>query len=286
MMIKTSNLAPKDNTPEILDIICSIAQFNFDHKNFKKDYLQASNPVLQGLAMLAEEIDFLKEENQKLKEKNATLERYNYTVAHDLKSPMMSSIGIIDLLKNEVDTELTEEQRELVDLLEETNLRGMTMVGEILEYTKASSSALDVYEVNLDALKAEVDKTYLLNNKVAINWPTKLPVIKHNETALKQVFNNLIGNAIKHNDKAICLINIEHREDDRFHYFSVIDNGPGIYGDDADKIFDLFKSSSGNNCNDGIGLAIVKQIVDRSKGRIWVDPTFKNGAKFTFSIPK
>lgn len=286
-MIINSDSASTKHSSELLEMICSIAQFKFDHNNFKTDSTNSANPIFQGLAMLAEEIEFLKEENQKLKEKNALLEKYNYTVAHDLKSPLMAANGIIDLLKNELSSPLDAEQQELVELLEETNNRGVSMISEILEYSKSTNSSFDLKQVDLLDIQLEIVKNYSGNHRVRISWPDKMPILLHNEMALKQVFNNLIGNAIKHNDKHLCEITITYNEDPSFHYFSVIDNGPGINKVDAEKIFDLFESSArGGNCNDGIGLAIVKQIVDRRKGKILVDPNFADGAKFTFSIPK
>lgn len=287
VMMANSKTANDSYSSDLLDMICSIAQFKFNHNNFKTSNLNASNPVFQGLAMLAEEIEFLKEENQKLRHRNTILEKYNYTVAHDLKSPLMAANGIIDLLKTEPDTPLTDEQTQLLELLEETNQRGVTMISEILEYSRTTNSSFELKEVGLSAIKEEIQKIHATDKHLRINWPEILPTVFHDEMALKQVLNNLIGNSIKHSDKTVCEVTISYKFDDSYHYLSVEDNGPGIQKHKQNKVFDLFEASvCSGNCNDGIGLAIVKQIVNRRGGEIWVDPTFENGAKFTFSIPK
>ena len=284
--MKTSTRkAPSDNS--LFEVICSIARLQFEPIELNQPDERTNDPTIQGLAMLSEEINRQRQEIMKLKRRNIRLERYNYTVAHDLKSPLLASLGIIELLEQEASPVLNDEQQEYLSLLKEANNQGIEMVKDILEYAQAKDIDLRLEEVPLEFLKSEISKIYRSHSLINIFWPPSLPVVHHNITALKQIFCNLIGNSIKHSDKEICEVRIEHWKDKKYHYLGLADNGLGIKYEDCSKIFDLFESlDTSRHFSHGIGLAIVKQLVQAAGGNVWIDSDFHTGARFILSIPK
>ena len=114
-----------------------------------------------------------------------------------------------------------------------------------------------------------------------------MPVIKYHETALTQIINNLIDNAVKYNDKEICQIEVQCAYQNDQYVISVADNGPGVLPEYREKIFDLFENLNTEKENStGIGLATIKKIVTDTNGRIWVESSENQGARFVFTIKK
>jgi light-regulated signal transduction histidine kinase (bacteriophytochrome) len=121
---------------------------------------------------------------------------------------------------------------------------------------------------------------------ITINILNKLPVVQGDKIKYQQIFQNLIGNAIKFNDKEKGVINIDVENQNSFYKFSVSDNGIGIEKKYYDKIFKIFQSLKVTKNSTGIGLSIVKKIVDIYKGEIWLESELNKGTTFYFTIKK
>jgi len=123
---------------------------------------------------------------------------------------------------------------------------------------------------------------------IAITTENQLPVIECEETHIIQVFQNLLSNAVKHIDKAQGQIRIGCVEEDGFWKFSVADNGPGIEEKYFEKIFQIFQTLSPRDDSEstGVGLTIIKKIVELYDGKIWVESTVGEGSTFFFTLPK
>lgn len=121
---------------------------------------------------------------------------------------------------------------------------------------------------------------------ISININPKLPVVQGDKTKLEQIFQNLISNAIKFCDKEKGFIDIDFKELDDFFQFSVKDNGMGIEEKYHEKIFKIFNYLNKSQDSSGIGLSIVKKIVDLHRGKIWLESTPGKGSTFYFTIKK
>jgi signal transduction histidine kinase len=123
---------------------------------------------------------------------------------------------------------------------------------------------------------------------IEITVEDKLPVLMCEKTQIVQIFQNLINNAIKYMDKPIGQIKVNCTEEDYFWKFGVTDNGPGIHHRHTEKIFKIFQTLSPRDGieSTGIGLSIVKKLVELNNGRVWVESDVGQGSTFFFTLPK
>ena len=151
--------------------------------------------------------------------------------------------------------------------------------------TTSFGTQLDVYDVDLDRLLNELLKGLLIPDHIQIST-SKLPVVKGDKYRLQQLFQNLISNAINYNDKPQGSIEIGYQDNGDFHQFFVKDNGMGIDEVYFDRIFKTFESLENNSNSTGIGLSIVKKIIDLYQGKIWVGSEIGKGTVFHFTLKK
>jgi signal transduction histidine kinase len=163
------------------------------------------------------------------------------------------------------------------------------MISSILEYSKQSLSEQTIEEVDVFELVNQISFLLFPPPQIKIVISENLPTIFTRKIKLQQVFQNLISNAIKYNDKPDGLIKIDVIKKESFYVFSVSDNGPGMQRQDADRIFKLFETGGNKSNNDsstGIGLNILKVLVEEQGGNVWVDSTEGIGSTFYFEWRK
>jgi len=140
--------------------------------------------------------------------------------------------------------------------------------------------------VNIIPILETIALTLGNEDNISIDFPKDVPLLEGSAIRFKQVFQNLTSNAIKYNDKPQCKILISAEIQDNFVRFSLQDNGPGIRPEYAERIFQLFQTlQSKRKDSTGVGLAIVKKIIDFYEGEIYLDPHFEEGARFYFTLP-
>jgi len=236
----------------------------------------------------------LKQYRQKLEKTNENLEKFAYTAAHDMKSPLNSAMGLIDIIEMELKGKGNEKTIEYLDLLKDTFNNTKQLINGILEYSKTGFSEIELKDIDLNILITKIANQYSTgkqalpaNRPVKIKIAQKMPIVRHYKTALSQIIDNLISNAVKYNNKKICEIYIKCIDKSTHYEISIADNGPGIADEYKEKIFDLFENlKTKKKSSSGIGLAIVKKLLTETNGRIWVDPVKKQGANFVFTIDK
>ncbi len=229
----------------------------------------------------------LKHYRQKLEQTNENLEKFAYTAAHDMKSPLNSAMGLIDIIGMELKGKENEKIIEYLNLLKGTFNDTKQLINGILEYSKTGFPKTELKDIDLNTFIAKITNQYSANKFVTIKVAQKLPKVRYYETALLQIINNLISNAVKYNNKELCEIIIKCIDKNTHYEISIADNGPGIVNEDKERIFDLFERLKTKKKNSsGIGLAIVKKLLTETNGRIWVEPTKKQGANFVFTIDK
>ena len=223
---------------------------------------------------------------QNLENRNQELSDYAHMVSHDLKSPLRSIDALSAWLKEDYADQLNEDANESFTLIRENVEKMDHLINGILQYSTINKNQDSTYEVDLNPLIEDIMKSIILPEYIQFEIASELPIILGDTYRLQQLFQNLIENAIKYNDKPEGRIRLSV-EDQRTHYqFSIQDNGKGIDKKYHEKIFNTFEKLENNPDSSGIGLSIVKKIVKLYKGDIWVESEVGQGTTFYFTLKK
>lgn len=222
------------------------------------------------------------------------LENFAYVVAHDLKSPLASVIGMAEIIISDFSTGMKKEGQEFLGDIVASGKRMGALIGDLLEFARAGKVEFARDPVPLKGMIEDVrqDIAYLLKSRnVTLNVPDELPSCYCDPIRFSQVWKNLISNSVKYNDKTSPLIEVAVREDpdnSSMYRFSVRDNGIGIEASELDRIFMPFQRAVKGSEYEGtgIGLAIVKRVVEYHGGRVWAESKLHEGTTFFFTIPK
>ncbi len=237
----------------------------------------------------------LQESNQRLQQRTVELESTNkelrnfaYIVSHDLKAPLRGISQLSSWLIQDHGETLAPEGKELLDLLINRVKRMDRLIDGILAYSRAGRPSEVVDDIDLDMLIPEVVKSLMPPVNINVTYDRGFPALRGNPTQIAQVFQNLLSNAIKFMDKPDGQIRIGCSEDENYWQFWIADNGPGIDPQYHEKIFQIFQTlrASDDTENSGIGLTIVKKIIETYGGTIWVESVSGQGSTFWFTYPK
>ncbi len=220
-----------------------------------------------------------------LKERNKELDEFAYIASHDLRAPLRAISNLTTWLEEDLADTIPKESRTQLALIRSRTERLSSFINGLLDYSRAGRQSLEVESVDLHALIGEVVETLAPPETISIIWPSEMPVINTYRLLLHQVLSNLISNAIKYHDKEDGKIEITMNVHADQLVFSVIDDGPGIDPAYHEKIFGIFQmlSSRDDVESAGIGLSIVKKIVEKQQGTLSVDSALGKGSKFTFT---
>lgn len=216
------------------------------------------------------------------------LDKFAYVVSHDLKAPLRAIGNLTGWIEEDMGDRLPPDVLEHFNTIKGRVVRMEGLINGILDYTKASKNTgeLQPFEVN-EVVCESIDLIGPPANAV-INVRDNLPSMKAERVKLQQVFLNLIHNAIKYNDKEDIQVEIGCEDAGNDWKFFVKDNGPGIEARYHEKIFVIFQTLNARDEVEsrGVGLAIVKKIIEEEGGKIWVESEKGKGATFYFSWPK
>lgn len=226
-----------------------------------------------------------------LRKVNEELENFAYIVSHDLKAPIRGIGSVADWLKEDYAHLMDDEGKNLLELMKRRVLRMQQLIEGILTYSRVGRKDGEKTKVDMNVILEEVVDTVasgLGSNDFDLNIPEKLPTITHNEVRMRQVFQNLISNAIKYGDKEKCIVKVTAKDVGDFWEFCVQDNGPGIKPIYHDRIFKIFQTLQARDKfeSTGVGLSIIKKIVEQENGKIWVESEEGKGCSFLFTLPK
>lgn len=223
---------------------------------------------------------------QALKDKeliNGQLERFMHVVAHDLKSPLSGIAGLLLLMKEEEEIIRSTFLSEYTNMAINATTQLADMITAILDYSREHQFRHKEEDVEVSELLQQLIKLLFPPAKVQIAIVDEMPVIHTSRQKLQQVFQNLLSNAIKYNDKEKAEITIGGKPDGDFYEFYVKDNGPGIEEKDNERIFKLFeKVDNEDDKGTGIGLNILKLLVETQGGKVWVESKLGDGSSFHF----
>lgn len=219
---------------------------------------------------------------------NEELRNFAYVVSHDLKAPLRGIGSLADWIVADQQERLDAEGQQHLKLLIQRVKRMDALIDGVLRYSRAGRLREAKAAVDLDKMVREVVDLLPRPAHVAVTFNKTLPVINTEKTRIQQVFQNLLSNAMRFIDKAEGRIEIDFEDAEDMWEFSVADNGPGIEARHFERIFQLFQTLNSRDRfeSTGVGLAIVKKIVDMYGGRVWVDSILGRGSTFSFSLPK
>jgi PAS domain S-box-containing protein len=233
----------------------------------------------------------LKNYTQKLEQSNKDLEQFAYIASHDLQEPLRMVSSFMTQLQNKYVNQLDDKAQTYINFAVDGAKRMRQIIVDLLEYSRVGTQTEKLQKLDLNEEVAEV--LSLLHpsiNKKNIDFEIdELPEINFSRTAIRQLFHNLIGNAIKYsNAKIRPKIEVKFKEDQYHFRFEISDNGIGIDSKHQEKIFQIFQRlhSKSQYSGTGLGLAICKKIVEKYGGKIWVDSQLEIGSSFFFTIPK
>ena len=221
-----------------------------------------------------------------LENSNKSLQEYAHIVSHDLKSPLRSISALSSWIQEDYKDVLDESGQQNLQLMQEKVSAMDKLIHGILEYSTANSSEISTSEVNLNEIIDCIKETIYIPEHVEISVPQCLPTILADSTKMQQLFQNIISNAVVHIDKQEGLVEVLCKEEECEWKFTIKDNGVGIPKEYHQKIFEIFQSIGNKERSTGIGLSIVKKIIDRYNGKIWVDSEVNKGTQFHFTISK
>lgn len=219
-----------------------------------------------------------------LEKQNKELSDYAHVVSHDLKSPIRNIEALLTWIRQDYESLIDEKGLETFNMVSDNLERMDSLIDGILKYSTIDKDNTDNQRVDLYDLLTKTIASMRVPTHVSIEVETELPAIQGNLFRLQQLFQNLIENSIRYNDKPICQIKVGARKVDEGHEFYVKDNGVGIERKYFDKIFQIFQSLDGNQKSSGIGLSVVKKIVDSYGGKVWLESEKDLGTTFFFTL--
>lgn len=222
-----------------------------------------------------------------LNRSNNALDRFAHVVSHDIKAPLNSIEGLTNLLKLELKGKISDAEMELVMKIHEQSRKTKEMIKGILQFAELKVQKGTTEHIDLNEVIENIRGTLMIPAHIKLLVTERLPILTIEKVLIYQVFQNLISNAIKYIDKPEGLIRITVATENGFYKFSISDNGPGIEKEYQSKIFDIFNTgqSSKGYDNTGIGLSIVKSIIEEKKGSIWLESIRGEGTTFYFTLP-
>ena len=245
-------------------------------------------PGSRQVAVLFNDITERQRTDEALHAANRELTDFATIVSHDLKSPLRAVSTLARWMQSDYADKLDEEGREnLAEMVRRVG-RMDRMIDDILAYSRLGRTEGKCEPVPLDDLVCGVVKDLSLPAQVHICVAAGLPVVHGEPVRLRQLFQNLIANAIQHGDKPRIEVRVDWADRGVFWQFTVVDNGPGIEERHFERIFKIFQTLAPKDKTNstGVGLALVKRIVEGARGRVWVESRVSQGSMFHFTWPK
>ncbi|MEX0968121.1 MAG: ATP-binding protein [Bacteroidia bacterium] len=230
----------------------------------------------------------LRQKNEELKASNKELQQFAYIASHDLKAPLRGISTLSQWLLEDYGEKLGEEGRSSLILLQERAKRMHRLIEGILQYSRIGRMRESIEETDVNVVLSELPKLLTIPKNIELIINKDLPVLEMEVTHINQIFLNLVGNAVKYNDKEKGEVRIKYSDLGDRHQFTVSDNGPGIDPKYHERIFEMFQTLQPDEDTEstGIGLTVVKKIVEFYGGEIIVDSEEEKGAAFIFTLPK
>jgi signal transduction histidine kinase len=250
------------------------------------------NNMLEQIQKRDNELELrVKNRTEELELANKELSAFSYSVAHDLKSPLRAINGFSKILKNSYESKLDDEGKNLLKLVIDNSTKLSKLIDDLLEFSKMQKREMTNNVIDMSKTAKEVYDELIVNEKDRIIdfKINPLPPANGDYAMLKQVWTNLISNALKYSrKKEKAEIEIGSKTTDNEIIYFIKDNGAGFDMAFIDKLFGVFQRlhSTEEFEGNGVGLALVKRIIERHNGKVWAEGKVNEGATFYFSFPR
>jgi PAS domain S-box-containing protein len=237
---------------------------------------------------LARMTSVLAQTTTSLEKRNAELDQFAYIVSHDLKAPLRAIANLSQWLEEDLEDHLTEDTRHQMNLMRSRVHRMEALINGLLQYSRVGRLHAELEPVDVEALLYDVIDSLAPPPEFTIKVMQGMPTLITERLPLEQVFANLISNGIKHHQRPDGQLVISVTEQADFYEFAVADDGIGIAPEFHKKVFVMFQTLEARDKveNTGVGLAIVKKIIEDKGGTISLESQLGQGATFRFSWPK
>ncbi len=271
----------------------TVEHVHYDREGNPRDYEVHGYPIFDEHGKVVQMIEYSlditerKKMEKALQDNAEKIKLFAYSISHDLKSPLIGIHGLVRLLCKRYEESLDDKGRSFCDQILKTSEHAVALVEEINAYIKAKEVALQFETMDpLEVLHMVREEFGALLGVRQIAWiePDWVPPIRADRQCMVRVFRNLVDNALKYGGNKLTRIEIGYQESDEFHTFLVKDNGVGIQREDTERIFEQFQRNETSRGVEGtgLGLAIVKTIVEKHRGRIWLES--QPGIQTTFYV--
>ncbi len=230
----------------------------------------------------------LREYTQDLEKINRELDQFAYVVSHDLKAPLRAINNLSLWIEEDIQDQLSGETKEQFNMLRGRVHRMESLINGILNYSRAGRMRTSPVKIELAEFIPDLVNLLAPPANFKVDIQPGFPVLNTEKVSLEQVFSNFISNAIKYNSNPAPEIHIHWHDEGKFWRFGISDNGPGIDKDYHEKIFVIFQTLNARDKveSTGVGLAIVKKIIEDKGGKCWVESELGQGSTFNFTWPK
>ncbi len=230
----------------------------------------------------------LRRAGEELESANTELKNFAHVVSHDLKAPLRAVGQLVEWLREDYEESFDDEGKETLELLTGRVLRMHNLIDGILEYSRVGRFREERRSVNLDELVQDVIAMVDPPQHITVSVGNRLPSVVCEPTRIHEVFQNLMDNAVKYMDKPAGVIKINCTGNDSHWVLSVSDNGPGIDESNFTKVFEIFQTLAPRDQveSTGVGLSLVKRIVELHGGQVWVESKLGFGSTFFFTLPR
>ena len=220
-----------------------------------------------------------------LEKRNRELDEFSHIVSHDLQAPLRGIANLADWIVGDLEGKLPPENQQQLSLIQSRVVQMSGFITGLLEYARVGRENITPTTVNISQLLEEIVDLLAPSPEFQISFADDLPTIKTQSLLLKQVISNLIDNAIKYHDRRNGHIQILVVDQGPILKFTITDDGPGINSEHHEKIFRIFQTLPGtaSTKGTGIGLAVVKKIIEGQGGTVWVEPESQQGSAFSFT---
>ncbi len=274
-----------------LGTLCVIDNKPNDLNKGQKESLRILSKQVMNLLVLRKKNYELNKVVDELENKNQDLEQFAHVAAHDIKSPISNISNLAGMFLASYKSQLNDDGLGLIELIIKSSDQLYKFLERLMDYSaNIDTVGEEKNYISLKNFSEKVSNFYSSDQNLELNFNSEIKNLNINVIVVGQILTNLIGNAIKYNDKPKAKVDVNIDENEEYYIFSVQDNGPGIEKQYQDKIFDVFvklsKTDRFGKEGTGLGLAIVSKMVAKLGGSISIESELGNGSIFSFTILK